>query len=337
MASKQNDKLGQVIDYIIDIAQDVEKLIIVDKFEGIYKIPYQDVPKCFGENAEIRIYGINKKDFPQQRVRIIIGEVDACFRIGDNRDDIREEVDILLRLAECGKILATFGIDYGETPEYRIDPCYSSDKCIVGILMFINKSIIDTTVNDINDLAPLIERFGLAHIRNTEQNKKHSPTDIPIDTTYLVALLDISTQSTVWVDEHEGICDIKDVPEFLGVDAKVRIYDVFSEARRVRITIGQFSILYKKTDKHTHVCQMVERLLELTECVKILELFDMKYGETPEYSITPYNDPSCIIMSMIVYVGSSNIDIVINDTEDLAPILKRCGFMPICKIAQKDS
>ena len=142
------------------------------------------------------------------------------------------------------------------------------------------------------------------------------------------------------VDRFEGIYDMReaDIPECFGQNAKVRIYDMNVDGKgvpRVRIIIKKVQICFMVSDRYSMVRAEIDRLLQLAECSEILELFGLEYETNPDCNIFPhYHGQTIIRISM--RIGNSTIDIDIGSVEDLAPVLKRCGFMPICKVAQKD-
>lgn len=141
------------------------------------------------------------------------------------------------------------------------------------------------------------------------------------------------------VDVFEGIYDVNKSFECFGEDVTIRLYKMFvnqNDLIHVRMSIGKVQICFAPDDRYTDIRDRVDRLLQLAECSKILEIFGMSYGTKSNCTvITHYHGQT--IVSIGMRIGNSTIGLEIGNVEDLAPILKRCGFMPICKIAQKDS
>ena len=141
------------------------------------------------------------------------------------------------------------------------------------------------------------------------------------------------------VDVFEGIYDVNKIFECFGEDITIRLYNMFvnkNDLIYIRMIIGKVQIRFTPNDRYSDIRDRVDRLLQLTECSKILEIFGMSYGINSNCNVIAHYQGHTIV-SVVMCIGNSTIKLEINNIEDLAPILKHCGFMPICKIAQKDS
>ena len=84
---------------------------------------------------------------------------------------------------------------------------------------------------------------------------------------------------------------------------------------------------------YTNVAFVINRLVQLIECVKILTTFDMDYVQGDNYQINAHYSGEQIL-TIKIYVGESKVEISIKNVCDLLPILKMCSYTPVSKIAQ---